>query len=123
AVVENGRRAVTHFRVLERWRAADLVQAQLETGRTHQIRVHLAHLGHPLVADEVYGAGRERGVSGGARGWAVELAKRVPRQFLHAAELRFRHPRSGEAMRFSSPLPPELQAAAEWARGGPESLA
>jgi 23S rRNA pseudouridine1911/1915/1917 synthase len=123
AVVEGGRRAVTHVRVLERWRAADLVQAQLETGRTHQIRVHLAHLGHPLVGDPVYGVGREKGFSGSARAWAAELARRVPRQFLHAAELRFVHPRTGEEMRFVSELPEELRAAAEWARGGAETLA
>jgi 23S rRNA pseudouridine1911/1915/1917 synthase len=117
AVVEGGRRAVTHFRVLERWRAADLVQAQLESGRTHQIRVHLAHVGHPVVGDRVYGAAREKGFSGVARSWAAELARRVPRQFLHAAELRFSHPRTGEEMRFVSELPDDLREAAEWARG------
>ena len=118
AVVEGGRSAVTHFRVRERWRAADLVRADLETGRTHQIRVHLQHLGHPVVGDRTYGAGRERGFSGGERGWAHELARRVPRQFLHAEELRFRHPRTGEEMHFRAPLPPDLAEAAEWARGG-----
>lgn len=116
AVVEGGRRAVTHFRVLERWRAAELLRADLETGRTHQIRVHLQHLGHPVVGDRTYGAGRERGFSGPERGWAAALAKRVPRQFLHAAELRFRHPRTGEELRFEAPLPPDLAAAAAWAR-------
>ena len=122
AVVEGGRRAVTHLRMLERWVAADLVEAQLESGRTHQIRVHLAHLGHPVVGDPVYGAGRERGFSGRARGWAQELARRVPRQFLHAAELRFVHPRSGAEMRFTSELPEDLRAAAQWAREGADSL-
>lgn len=123
AVVDSGRAAVTHLRVLERWRAADLVQAQLESGRTHQIRVHLAHLGHPVVGDAVYGAGRERGFSGSARAWAAELARRVPRQFLHAAELRFVHPSTGEEMRFESALPEELRTAAEWARKGESSFA
>lgn len=118
AVIEGGRRAVTHFTVLERWRAADLVRAQLETGRTHQIRVHLAHLGHPVVGDPVYAPGRERGFSGGARAWAQELARRVPRQFLHATELRFTHPRSGDEMHFHSPLPADLSAAADRAREG-----
>jgi 23S rRNA pseudouridine1911/1915/1917 synthase len=117
-VVDGGRRAVTRFRRLERWPAADLLQAELETGRTHQIRVHLLHLGHPVVGDAVYGAGRERGFSGAARDWARELARRTPRQFLHAAELRFRHPRTGAEMRFASPLPPDLRAVADWARGG-----
>lgn len=116
AVVEGGRRAVTHFRRLERWVAADLLRAELETGRTHQIRVHLAWIGHPVVGDATYGAGAERGISGPARGWAKELARRVPRQFLHAAALRFKHPRTGEVLRFTSPLPPDLAAAAEWAR-------
>lgn len=116
AVVAGGRRALTRFRRQERWREAELLQAQLETGRTHQIRVHLLHLGHPVVGDATYGAGRERGFSGGTRGWALELARRTPRQVLHAAELRFRHPRTGEELRFHSPLPPDLQAVADWAR-------
>jgi 23S rRNA pseudouridine1911/1915/1917 synthase len=118
AVVPEGRAARTHFTRLARWRAADLLRAELETGRTHQIRVHLLHLGHPVVGDRTYAEGRERGFSGPERGWAAELARRVPRQFLHAAELRFLHPRTGEEMRFTSPLPPDLAAAAEWAGGG-----
>lgn len=116
AVVEDGRRAVTRARVRERWRAAELLDVALETGRTHQIRVHLAHLGHPVVGDEVYGPGWERGMSGTARPWARELARKVQRQFLHAVELRFRHPATGEDLRFRAPLPPELEAVAEWAR-------
>jgi 23S rRNA pseudouridine1911/1915/1917 synthase len=118
AVVEGGRRAVTHFRRRERWPAAELLEAQLETGRTHQIRVHLLHVGHPVVGDAVYGAGRERGFANDTRGWARELARRTPRQFLHAAELRFTHPRTGEEMRFEAPLPAELQAVLDWARQG-----
>lgn len=116
-IVPDGRPARTHFRRLERWRAADLLQAELETGRTHQIRVHLLHLGHPVVGDRTYAPDRARGFGGPERGWALALAKRVPRQFLHAAELRFLHPRTREEMRFASPLPPDLAAAAEWARG------
>jgi 23S rRNA pseudouridine1911/1915/1917 synthase len=116
-VVEGGRRAVTHFRLLERWRAADLVRAELDTGRTHQIRVHLLHLGHPVVGDATYGPGRHKGVSGPDRNWAAGLAKRVHRQFLHAAELSFIHPRTGEEMSFVAPLPRDLATAAEWARG------
>ncbi|HEU0053825.1 MAG TPA: RluA family pseudouridine synthase [Longimicrobium sp.] len=118
AVMDDGRSARTHFTRLERWRAADLLRAELETGRTHQIRVHLLHIGHPVVGDHLYAAGREKRVAGQERAWAAALAKRVPRQFLHAAELRFAHPRTGEAMRFESPLPPDLAAAAAWARGG-----
>jgi 23S rRNA pseudouridine1911/1915/1917 synthase len=115
AVVEDGRRALTRFRVRERWRAAELLDVALRTGRTHQIRVHLASLGHPVVGDAVYGAGRERGISGPAREWARQFAARVPRQFLHAARLSFDHPVTGRRMRFEAPLPPDLAAAAEWA--------
>lgn len=116
AVVEGGRPAVTRFRRLERWVAADLLRAELETGRTHQIRVHLEWIGHPVVGDAVYGAGGERRISGPGRGWARAFAARVPRQFLHAAELRLRHPRTGEELHFTSPLPPDLARAAAWAR-------
>jgi len=116
AVVEGGRRAATRFRRVEHWRAADLVRAELETGRTHQIRVHLLHLGHPVVGDATYAPGRERGFSGAARQWAMELARRTPRQFLHAAELRFRHPIDRREMHFESPLPRDLQEVADWAR-------
>ncbi len=116
AVVEGGRPARTHLERVERWVAADLLRARLETGRTHQIRVHLAWLGHPVVGDDTYGGGAERGISGPGRAWARALTARVPRQFLHAAELHLRHPRSGEALHFTSPLPPDLARAAEWAR-------
>lgn len=116
AVVPHGRNAITHLRRLERWRAADLLRAQLDTGRTHQIRVHLAFIGHPVVGDATYATAADRGVSGPTRTWARQLSARVPRQFLHAAELSFEHPRTGELMHFTSALPPELAEAAEWAR-------
>jgi 23S rRNA pseudouridine1911/1915/1917 synthase len=116
AVVPGGRHAVTHVRRLERWRAADLSSVRLETGRTHQIRVHLHHLGHPVVGDEQYASGWERGFSGPESAWARELARRVTRHFLHATELRFEHPVSGGEMRFEVPLPEELAAVARWAR-------
>jgi len=118
AVTHDGRAAVTHFERLERWPAADLLRVQLETGRTHQIRVHLAHIGHPVVGDRTYGPGAVRGISGQNRAWAVGFDKRVPRHFLHAAELVLRHPLSGEPLEFSSPLPAELANALEWARSG-----
>lgn len=117
-VLEGGRRAVTHLRVRERWEAADLVDVALETGRTHQIRVHLSHFGHPVVGDQLYGPGWERGMSGPAQGWARTLARMLDRQFLHARRLQFVHPGSGEVMTFESPLPRDLEAAARWARGG-----
>jgi 23S rRNA pseudouridine1911/1915/1917 synthase len=117
AVVEGGRAAVTHFRRIERWRAADLIEARLETGRTHQIRVHLESIGHPVVADRDYGGGGERRAGGGPdRSWAREFAAMVPRQFLHAAELAFVHPLSGELLTMVSELPAELSGPAQWAR-------
>jgi 23S rRNA pseudouridine1911/1915/1917 synthase len=115
AVMPDGRSARTILRRIARWRAADLLRAELQTGRTHQIRVHLAHIGHAVVGDATYGANALRGVSGPDRKWAHELAARVPRQFLHATELRFTHPRTGAAMVFESALPAELAAVAEWA--------
>ena len=116
AVVEKGRNAVTRFRVVERWIGAELLQVALGTGRTHQIRVHLAHIGHPVVGDPVYGVGWERGIGGKARQWAKMLGKSVERQFLHSWRLSFEHPVSGKLMRFELPLPADLETCAEWAR-------
>lgn len=116
AVVDGGRRAVTHLRRLERWRAADLLAVRLHTGRTHQIRVHLLALGHPIVGDPVYGEGWERGLVGAGGRWATELQRRAGRLFLHAARLSFRHPATGETLAFTSPLPEPLHSTLEWAR-------
>jgi 23S rRNA pseudouridine1911/1915/1917 synthase len=116
AVVATGRAARTRFKRLERWKGADLLKAELQSGRTHQIRVHLLSIGHAVVGDELYSPAGERGISGPAQKWARELARRTPRQFLHAAELAFRHPRSGAVLRFASELPADLAAAADWAR-------
>ncbi len=116
AVAEGGRRAVTHVRVREELRAAQLLDVGLETGRTHQIRVHLAHLGHPVVGDATYGPSWSRGMGGRDREWAQELARRTPRQFLHAGRLSFTHPITGEGLRFRAPLPPDLAAVLDWAR-------
>jgi len=122
AVVEGGRPALTHVRRLEAWRAADLIALRLHTGRTHQIRVHLQSLGHPVVGDPIYGAGWQHGFSGAGGRWARELARLADRLFLHSARLSFRHPVSGEVLRFSSPLPEPLASAVRWARGssGPQ---
>lgn len=117
AVVEDGRPSITHIRRLERWPAADLLAVRLETGRTHQIRVHLRHSGHPVVGDPIYGPGWERGMSGAGGVWATELARRTGRLFLHAARLSFKHPISGVQLTFTSPLPEPLAGAVEWARG------
>ncbi len=105
---EDGREAVTHYRVLERYRSHTLTRVQLETGRTHQIRLHLSHLGYPIVGDPVYG-----GRLGMPRGAGVELTAALrgfKRQALHAATLAFDHPRTGKRRSFSSPLPADLQA-------------
>jgi 23S rRNA pseudouridine1911/1915/1917 synthase len=117
AVVEGGRRALTRVRVRERWPAAEFLDASLRTGRTHQIRVHLFHLGHPVVGDPVYGAKWARGMGGPARGWAEELEHRATRQMLHSADLGFVHPLSGEELRFHAPLPPDMASVVRWARG------
>ena len=93
AVVASGRPAVTHYRVREPFERHTLLECELETGRTHQIRVHLASIGHPIEGDPVY-AGRG--------------AKLLARQALHAWKLGFIHPRSGEAASFESPLPEDL---------------
>jgi 23S rRNA pseudouridine1911/1915/1917 synthase len=95
------RQARTHFEVIEALPADSLVRARLETGRTHQIRVHFAAIGHPVVGDPEYG---ERGRHG------------LERQFLHAAVLGFRHPVSGRQMTFRSDLPEDLRMALERAR-------
>ena len=118
AVVQGGRPARTLFRHLETWPAASLCEAELDTGRTHQIRVHAAALGHPVVGDGLYGPGRERGFAGEQRRWAAELARRTKRQFLHAHRLAFHHPGTGERMSFQAPLPPGLEAVRAWASGG-----
>lgn len=115
AVVTGGRPSRTRFRHLESWPAACLCEAELETGRTHQIRVHAAAIGHPVVGDALYGAGRERGFAGVQRRWAAELALRTPRQFLHAHRLEFAHPVTRESMAFRAPLPPELETVRVWA--------
>jgi 23S rRNA pseudouridine1911/1915/1917 synthase len=118
AVVEGGRRALTRLRVRESWAAAEYLDISLRTGRTHQIRVHLAHLGHPVVGDSVYGGGWGRGMSGTARPWARELERRATRQLLHSSDLWFEHPLSGEEMRFHAPLPADMASVVSWARGG-----
>ena len=116
AVVQGGREAVTRVRLKEDWKAAQLLELALKTGRTHQIRVHLEHVGHPVVGDQLYGVGWERGMGGTNSGWARELQRMVSRQFLHAWSLSFAHPDSGERMSFEAPLPPDLERVAEWAR-------
>ena len=107
AVRGNGREAVTHYRVIERFRAHTHVRVELETGRTHQIRVHLAHAGFPLVGDAVYG---KRLVMPKTPSPRAEAALRgFHRQALHAARLAFVHPTGGERVEFKAPLPADLR--------------
>lgn len=92
AVVPGGKRAVTHIRVLRRFEKFTYIACKLETGRTHQIRVHMAHIGHPILGDTVYGAGRKCSI-------------KCDGQTLHAKEIGFVHPVSGKYMEFDAPLP------------------
>ena len=96
AVTQRGKEARTSYRVLERFGAAALLECRLETGRTHQIRVHLQHIRHPVIGDPVYRRGTRQGVT-------------FPRQALHAAALELAHPRSGKPMGWSAPLPTDMK--------------
>lgn len=109
-VVAGGRAALTHYQVAESFAFLSLLDLRLETGRTHQIRVHLQHLGHPVFGDPVYG-GRApiRGLQPAQRLRADELLQLIARQALHARNLRFAHPRSGEWLEFSAPLPADME--------------
>jgi 23S rRNA pseudouridine1911/1915/1917 synthase len=107
AVVRGGRPAISLYRVRKRFERFTLLNVELKTGRTHQIRVHLAWLKHPVVGDEAYGSGRDKTVPD--HKLRSEIAN-LGHQFLHAEQLGFRHSRTKEDLRFTSPLPSELQA-------------
>lgn len=106
AVNESGRRAITHFRVLQRFRSHTLLRVMLDTGRTHQIRVHMAHIGHPVFGDPVYG--RRCGVPAGAGAPLRASLAAFKRQALHAFMLALTHPGNGKAMRWEAPLPEDM---------------
>ena len=106
AVRSDGRAAVTHFRIEKRFRGHTLARVRLETGRTHQIRVHLAHAGYPIVGDPVYG-GRRR-LPAGATSELKAALENFHRQALHAARLSFTHPRTGKAVSYTAPLPADF---------------
>jgi 23S rRNA pseudouridine1911/1915/1917 synthase len=107
SVREGGRTAVTHYRVIKRYRAHTHISVKLETGRTHQIRVHLTHIHHPLVGDPVYG--RRLMIPTGATVSLSEELRNFKRQALHARRLGFAHPVTGKSMRWEAPLPDDMQ--------------
>jgi 23S rRNA pseudouridine1911/1915/1917 synthase len=98
ARVKSGRQAVTHYTTVERFAEAACLQVTIETGRTHQIRVHMAHLGHPILGDREYG--RARSLADGTP---------IDRQMLHAARLSFTHPINGRPLEFEAPLPEDMR--------------
>jgi 23S rRNA pseudouridine1911/1915/1917 synthase len=112
---DGGKHAVTFYEVLERFRGFGLLRCLPKTGRTHQIRVHLAHIGHPILADKLY-SGRDRitvgDILGPDRGHAVPAQEReavlIERQALHAASLRFKHPSTGKELSLRAPLPADF---------------
>jgi len=108
AIRQGGRDAVTHYRVIKRYRAHTHVRVQLETGRTHQIRVHLTHAGYPIVGDRVYG-GRLAQPKGATEELRVAL-REFPRQALHAARLQLEHPVTGKPLEAQAPLPQDMQS-------------
>ncbi|MBI1194317.1 MAG: 23S rRNA pseudouridine(1911/1915/1917) synthase RluD [Gammaproteobacteria bacterium] len=114
AVTQGGREAITHYRVIERFRGHSLLSVRLETGRTHQIRVHMTHINHPIVGDPVYG-GRLRIPKGATEALREQLAA-FRRQALHAAELGLTHPLTGEEMLWQSPLPEDMRSLIECMR-------
>jgi len=110
--LSGGREAISHYSVVRRLETPfgkfTLVEVKIDTGRTHQIRVHMASLGHPVVGDKLYGAPRELKATvrqGGQKGETLLLL----RNFLHAAKLELAHPQTGQRIALESPLPPELQ--------------
>lgn len=106
-VSHGGKEAVSHYRVLQRYRAHTAIKVNLETGRTHQIRVHMAHIRYPLVGDQVYG-GRFR-IPAHSEDSFVDVLRNFKRQALHAQTLRFEHPISGEDVEFHAPVPEDMQ--------------
>ena len=107
AIREDGRESVTHYRVLARFRAHTHVRVMLETGRTHQIRVHLAHAGYPIVGDATYG--RRLAIPKGATPRLDAALRGFRRQALHAARLAFEHPMTGGSCEFSAPVPGDIR--------------
>jgi 23S rRNA pseudouridine1911/1915/1917 synthase len=110
--VKEGKQALTVYRVRELFEGAALVELDLLTGRTHQIRVHMAESGHPLLGDALYGAGRK------GKGRVAEAQAALGRQALHAWRLCFEHPRTGKRLNLEAPVPGDLAAALDTLRAG-----
>ncbi len=108
AVVQRGRPAVTHYRVQQHFPAHTLLSLALESGRTHQIRVHMSHIGHPLLGDPAYG--RRLHIPTGASAALEQTLRTFHRQALHACALEFEHPGTGETLRIEAPLPEDMRA-------------
>ena len=106
-LVNGGKEAITHYRVLRRFRAHTHIRCLLETGRTHQIRVHMMHIHHPLLGDPVYGGRFKK--PAGASLELIEAIRAFPRQALHARRLELRHPRSGATLTWEAPVPRDMR--------------
>ncbi|MGL5417869.1 MAG: pseudouridine synthase, partial [Plesiomonas shigelloides] len=106
AVHPMGKPAVTHYRIMERFRAHTRLRLRLESGRTHQIRVHMAYISHPLIGDPLYG-GRPRPPKGASEEF-MQVLRRFDRQALHATMLRLVHPITGEQMEWHAPIPQDM---------------
>jgi 23S rRNA pseudouridine1911/1915/1917 synthase len=115
AVRADGRDAVTHYRLEERFARHTLLRVSLETGRTHQIRVHMAHIGHPLVGDQLYGGRRQLTAGSPAQREALAAFRR---QALHAAKLEFEHPVTGKSVSVEAPLPQDFATLLDVLRAG-----
>jgi 23S rRNA pseudouridine1911/1915/1917 synthase len=121
-VTDHGRPSRTDAWVAGRFEVCELLRLELHSGRTHQIRVHLEHIGHPVVGDPVYAGGGSRRITGPFRALADRIERATPRQALHAAQLSFRHPVSGEPLTFRAEWPEDLGNALAIA-GGAERVA
>lgn len=107
AVTAKGKSALTHYRVIKEFGDVSLVECQLATGRTHQIRVHMAHIKHPVVGDALYGGGARKAANMSPR--SREALRTFPRQALHAIEIHFVHPRTGKVRKFATKLPADMR--------------
>ncbi len=116
---DHGKEAITHYKVIERFTYVSLIECKLETGRTHQIRVHMQHIGHPIFNDETYGGSKivKGTVYTKYKQFVENCFALLPRQALHAKSLGFVHPATGKEIFFDSPLPDDMAQVLEKWRG------